>query len=105
MTPAAREQARHKASVMIAYADGRTIRCREVGTSNPWYDITDPEEVPAWDWEEYEYEVKPEERKPREIWVVEDRIYEVQQMRGDGMTPIEGQTHFREVLPETETES
>lgn len=99
MTPDAREQARHKASVMIAYADGSTIRCREVGTSNPWYDITDPEEEPAWDWEEYEYEVKPEERTPWELTV----IVKDGQINQSVLLP-DGEYVMREVLPETETE-
>lgn len=59
----AREQARHKASVMIAFAEGKEIRSRfKTHPHPPWIDDLNP----RWDFVAVEYEVKPEERKPRE---------------------------------------
>ena len=43
------------AEIMLAYAEGKDIEWREVG-SNVWHDL---DEVPTWNWKKYQYRVKP----------------------------------------------
>jgi hypothetical protein len=68
MTPDAREQARHQIAVMQAWLNGKPIRGRwKTEPRQPWKDVVDP----IWNFGAIEFEVKPEERKPREVkmWV------------------------------------
>lgn len=70
MTPDAREQARHKASVMIAFAEGKEIQFKGRNEDErKWMTVPDP----TWRFHEFDYRVKPEERKPREwtVWINE----------------------------------
>jgi hypothetical protein len=106
MTPDAREQARHKASVMIAFAEGKEIEHRyKAPNSKEWNSIAQP----TWRWHDYDYRVKPEERKPREVkfWI-SDRVdnvypehYIINDTVGGGWRLA---TFVEKVLPETETE-
>lgn len=105
----AREQARHKASVMIAFAEGKWVRekHRAFPTSG-WKNYDPSEEAPLWNWELFEYEVKPEERKPREIWVISNEdgskdAYESEQVVTRTGEPYPNQVHYREVLPSENT--
>lgn len=55
-----REEARKAAEVMLAHADGKEIECRIL--DGGWVTKTHQ----SFNWQEYEYRVKPE---PREFWV------------------------------------
>lgn len=59
-----REEARRKAEVMLAFADGAEIQfCRYHWTNEDWDDVGHP----SWNWDGNDYRVKP---KPAEFWVV-----------------------------------
>lgn len=60
MTP---DETREAAQVMLAFAEGQRVQRRRWACSD-WSDWVGC--VPAWDWETFEYRVKP---KPREWWV------------------------------------
>lgn len=62
MTP---EQLREAAAVMLAAADGKAIESRMVGAQVPW----GPSVRPCWDFEMFEYRIKPE------FWKVRVAIY------------------------------
>lgn len=54
-----KEQAKKAASVMLAWADGKTIECkRKDGES--WSTFDTGTMSLAWDWDEFDYRVKPE---------------------------------------------
>lgn len=93
----AREQARHNASVMIAFADGKEIQVSPKG-DDEWWDC----ENPTWRFVRFDYRVKPEERKPIEVelWVDDNS----RQVRTSQLLATMRKALFREVLPETETE-
>ena len=61
----AREEARRMAEVMLAFADGAAVQCRQRATDT-WGDVNDP----VWNWPSYDYCVKP---KPCEEWRVVNR--------------------------------
>jgi len=52
--------------VMQAFEDGKEVQSRysesELGAD--WFEASDP----CWDWDEFEYRIKPE---PKEVWVNE----------------------------------
>lgn len=106
----AREQARHQIAVMQAWVDGKEIEVKSKGYQNGWINA----EGPCWDWKTYDYRVKPEERKPREITlIVQDgpisnnpELYIAEHHEGSPLKLTHGfkLARFVEVLPETETE-
>ena len=54
--------------VMQAYVDGKEIEVSYMGDeTHKWKSIP----VPSWDWQGYEYRVKPE---PKEYWLVGGKI-------------------------------
>ena len=57
--------ARKAAEVMLAFADGKKIQAKS--RTSEWYDLHGD---PTWDWNGFNYRVKPE---PREWWVNEYR--------------------------------
>lgn len=59
-----REEARRKAEVMLAFADGAEIQFYH-WTNEDWDDVGHP----SWNWDGNDYRVKP---KPRECWVKYD---------------------------------
>lgn len=62
MTP---EQLRSAAAVMLAAADGKKIEWRmRFGGINVWHD-REPGEAAPFDWDGFEYRIKPEPRKVR----------------------------------------
>lgn len=65
-----REYVREYAAVMLSYASGKTIQYRrrycKPGTELPEGAWGDHPEIPAWDWGNFEYRVKPE---PMELWI------------------------------------
>ena len=48
--------------VVTAFANGKEIECRRQNKSEMWFPVLDPE----WNFEVYEYRVKP---KPRRFWL------------------------------------
>lgn len=53
--------------VIQAHADGKQIECRQQGrpswhARSSWHAVTDP----IWNFEEYEYRIKP---SPRTVWI------------------------------------
>lgn len=51
-----------KIAVMQAAAEGKTIQTRYHSSTADWRDCS-----PLWDWDAYDYRVKP--REPREFWI------------------------------------
>lgn len=101
----AREQARHQIAVMQAWVDGKEVQISEKDL-DVWEDHADP----SFNWGDYDYRVKPEEQKPRDLWVNkfcngEVRLYdsEIESLKDCARTSECG-IHYREVLPEAETE-
>lgn len=101
----AREQARHKASVMIAFAEGEEIQYRKIGNQewtndhNPWFR-----------WDIHDYLVKPEERKPSiaYLWLHPNKpgVYRTERYFGDHSDAEKAGwvlTTFAEVLPSENT--
>ena len=54
-----REITKQKLSVMQAFVEGKEIEC--TGNSLAWAEITNP----VWNWQEFNYRVKPEQPKYR----------------------------------------
>ena len=56
-----KEQSREAGSVMIGWANGKTIQWRR-RDQNEWFDIEPActATILSWDWDEFEYRVKPE---------------------------------------------
>ena len=87
---------------MIEFAEGKKVREKHRSfPASEWKNYNPEEDSPLWDWEHYEYEVKPEERKPREITLT---------IRGGMMVGVsrrsdlpDGTYIFREVLPSENT--
>lgn len=52
-----KEQTKAAATVMQAFAEGKTIQLRRHGTNNKWTIITGN---PLWNWDDFDYRVKPE---------------------------------------------
>jgi hypothetical protein len=109
MTPDAREQARHKASVMIAFADGKEIQVGPLDGQGPWIDYNEGD-GPTWDFKYCLYRVKPEERKPREIQVWVNNEYpgisrDEKYFSDNQVAYLNGWTltTFKEVLPSENT--
>ena len=48
--------------VMSAYVDGDMIEYRNKTVGGDWSPYT--KTVPLWDWPDYDYRIKPEEKKP-----------------------------------------
>lgn len=66
----AREEARRKADVMLAFAEGMEIECRYNGDSDDsWERIV----FPTWDWSAFDYRIaQPKKRKVEKWqWVLE----------------------------------
>lgn len=64
MTPA-QKQAKERAEVMLAFANGKTIEARAKDTAF-WWTLDDIE--PYWDWRTTDYRIKPE---PRVVYLLE----------------------------------
>ena len=56
-----KEQSREAGSVMIGWANGKTIQWRR-RDQNEWFDVEPActATILSWDWDEFEYRVKPE---------------------------------------------
>ena len=56
-----KEQSREAGSVMIGWANGKTIQWRR-RDQNEWFDIEPActATILSWDWDEFEYRIKPE---------------------------------------------
>lgn len=62
-----KDETKQAAAVMMAWCDGKVIQCRrrKPGTgqiSTGWFEAN----TPCWNWDEYEYRIKPD---LREVWV------------------------------------
>lgn len=59
------EKTKKAAEIMLAWAEGKTIQCRECEKSS-WYTIPKPEddlsEIAEWDFSHFEYRIKPHYR-------------------------------------------
>jgi len=60
----------HIIAVVQAHKEGKKIQGKNRLLSNVWVDL--PEQI-NWDFMEKEYRVAPEPRKPRELWLIEDK--------------------------------
>lgn len=60
-------QLEYMISVMQAARNGGHIQCRRIGTPS-WLPVPEP----TWNWEVYEYRVRPE---PREWWLLDHLAY------------------------------
>lgn len=103
----AREQARHQIAVMQAWVDGKEIEYQHKG-NRQWMAFSGPVTTRGFDHRNHNYRVKTEERKPREtvLWVNDEDPS--MRLSCTICRPPAGawrQATFREVLPETETES
>lgn len=66
-------QTKHAVEVMQAYIDGKPIERQRMLPSEPWCAINKNSE-PSWDWEKFNYRVKPEPRTFK-VWISETSIY------------------------------
>lgn len=91
-----REYVREYAAVMLSYASGKTIQYRrrycKPGTELQEGAWGDHPEIPAWDWGNFEYRVKPEPMEI-EVWVHPDG-WQFTYSEHDGWT----KKKFREVV-------
>lgn len=53
-----KERTRQAAMVMLAFAEGKTIECRN--TANQWHAIDPNKTAPLWNWQAHEYRVRPQ---------------------------------------------
>ena len=59
-----REEARQAAKVLQAYADGKTVQCKQRSKAGQWQDLDATAGV--FNWTQYLYRIKPE---PRVVYV------------------------------------
>jgi hypothetical protein len=88
-----REEAKVAAEVMLAYANGATAQQRRLGDMEAkWYTPSRP----VWNWDQFEYRVKPE---PREFWVNPNKGIAMLIPQGGARRPgVNGVIRVREVL-------
>ena len=85
-----------KIDLMTAFRDGAATQFRSRRRAGePWVDCESPE----WNFEDFEYRIRPEPRKPREFWISEfsGRAYAAP---FDLEHPGNLAVHVREVLEE-----
>lgn len=59
-------------AVIAAHKEGRAIQFRSVDRPRkPWEDYGSEGGSPSWNFFHFDFRIKPEPRKPREIWVNE----------------------------------
>lgn len=63
MTQEEKERLQYQISVMHAYREGKTIQVRKT-EKEEWHDIGHIDR-PAWNWQNFDYRVKPELPKPK----------------------------------------
>lgn len=77
MSQEARDEARRRAEIMLAYADGKDIQEQRIYPVTGWYAQPEPE----WDWDSMYYRIKPE---PREFVIsVNDKGFATHYSKGD----------------------
>jgi hypothetical protein len=59
MSQEARDEARRRAEILMAYADGAEIQGQRIYPVTGWYAQPEPE----WDWDNVYYRIKPEPRE------------------------------------------
>lgn len=64
---ATREETKRMIEVMQAYADGEEVEWKLAGRPSGW--DGDPCIMPSWNWDKYDYRVKPQ---PRVLYVIQD---------------------------------
>jgi len=78
--------------VLEAYREGEKIQFREI-PRGPWINC----DLPGWDFVDYEYRIKPAERKPREWWINFGGIFKSKKEAERFYIPGEA-IHVREIL-------
>lgn len=67
-------QTKYAVAVMQAHLDGKPIECQRIGTLTEFWIADNNNPELSWNWEEFNYRVKPEPRVFR-VWIRENSIY------------------------------